>query len=104
MVVVLLSLVRLQRAEEFSDPESLWRATLVVNPRSFAAHNNLGLDFQERGHEARNPDAGRGRTLPRGVELSTTKLESAGVNLANVLRMEGRWKASADLYRQVLDA
>lgn len=100
-VVGLLCLGCFQRAEDFRDPERLWRSTLEINPHCFAAHNNLGLVFQERGRR----DPGQ-LILAEGHFRAALKIEndlpSAGVNLANVLRMEGRWAASADMYRQVL--
>ena len=90
------------RAGDFSSAESLWTSTLEANPGSFAAHNNLGLAFQQHAHGD-----------PRLLALAEAhfrvaldhedRLESAGVNLANTLRMQGRWTEAADLYRRVLD-
>ncbi len=103
LVVGLLCLGCFQRAEDFSSPERLWRSTLEINPRCFAAHNNLGLVFEERGRR----DPGQ-LILAEGHFREALKIEdqlgTAGVNLANVLRMEGRWAQSAALYRRVLDA
>ncbi len=103
LVAGLLCLGCFQRAEDFSSPEHLWRSTLEINPRCFAAHNNLGLVFQDRGRR----DPGQ-LILAEGHFRQALKiddqLETAGVNLANVLRMEGRWAQSAALYRRVLDA
>lgn len=100
-VVGLLGFGCFQRAEDFRDPERLWRSTLEINPHCFAAHNNLGLVFQERGRR----DPGQ-LILAEAHFREALKIEnhlpSAGVNLANVLRMEGRWAASADVYRKVL--
>ncbi len=101
LVVGTLSLACEQRAEEFGSAERLWRGTLEISPRAFAALNNLGLIYQERAH--RDP-----RQLLvaehyfRAALASEYQLRSAGINLANVLRMESHWAESADLYRQVL--
>lgn len=101
-VLGLLCLGCVARAEDFGSALNLWRATLEINPRSYAAHNNLGLAYQDRS-----------RQDPRQLLLAEHEyraaldaernLAAAGVNLANVLRMEGRWAESADLYRKVLD-
>ena len=94
--VALLCLGCYQRAEEFSSPEHLWRATLEVNPRSPDAHDNLGLAFESAGN----------LTLAESHYREALRLQphmdEAGTNLANVMRMESRWAEAADVYRRVL--
>ncbi len=100
-LVGLLAIVCWQRADDFSSSEKLWRSSLAVNPHSFGAHNNLGLALQQRG--LHDPSQ-----LPLAEEqfreaLKTEgQLAGVGVNLANVLRSEGRWAESASMYRRLL--
>ena len=91
-----------QRAEEFSSSERLWRSTLEVSPECSAAHNNLGLVMQDRGrHDPRQLIVAE-EHFREALKIDH-QIGTAGVNLANVLRMEGRWAESAAMYREVLD-
>ncbi len=91
------------RAEDFSNEEHLWTTTLAINPDSAAAHNNLGLTYQQHAHGDSRLFA-LAETHFRAALDREHELASAGVNLANVLRMQGRWTESAELYRKALDA
>ena len=90
------------RAEDFSGAERLWMTTLEINPDSSAAHNNLGLAYQQHAHGDPRLLMLAQRQFRAALDCQH-ELESAGVNLANVLRMQGHWTESAEWYRKVLD-
>ena len=91
-----------QRAGDFGSSENLWSATLEVAPNSFGAHNNLGLALVNHGRQDARRLGLAESHFRRALDLDCP-LASAGVNLANVLYLEGRWAESAELYRKALE-
>ncbi len=100
-VAGLLSVTCLERADDFSGPEKLWTANLEVNPQAFAAHTNLGVVLQHRGlsHPALFPVA---EAHFRAALRINSQYANAGLCLADLLRVEGRWTEAAEAYRQAL--
>jgi len=47
--LALAALLTWRQAHDYTDAETLWRATLTRNPRAFAAHSELGLIETRRG-------------------------------------------------------
>ncbi len=101
-LVLLLSTACWQRAVDFSDPEKLWESGLRIDPHSPGAHNNLGIVLQERAPHDPATLAQAEAHFREALKSGDDQLGVAGVNLANVLRMEGRWTESAAVYRRVL--
>lgn len=50
IVLVLLGGLTLMQTRMYRDEETLWRATLDRNPRSWMAHNNLGMLLADQGN------------------------------------------------------
>ncbi len=84
------------RADEFSSPRRLWESTRAVDPGSFAVYNSLGLDAQEQ-HRIKEAEA----DFREALRLEP-RCRSAAVSLADVLRVQGKWNESANLYQAIL--
>ncbi len=80
------------RAGDFASSERLWTATLAVNPRCAAAHNNLGLALEEK---ERWPEA---EAHFRAALRLDPHLAAAASNVAALCQHEGRWQEAADAY------
>ena len=84
------------RADDFSTSHRLWESTRLVDPGSFAVYSSLGVDAQEH-HRFAEAEADYRETL-----RLEPRCRSAAVSLANVLRMQGKWNESANLYQAII--
>jgi tetratricopeptide (TPR) repeat protein len=80
----------------FKDSETLWRETLLRNPRSFLAHNNLGMIFKERKQYGPATEHFR-----KAVELWPDYLE-AHTNLGFTLTVMGKDGEALEELREVV--
>lgn len=84
VALVALALLSIRQAGVWRDSETLFRHAAAVNPRSFAAHNNLGTLASQQGRYA---DAER--HFRTAVQLAPTGLQ-AMKNLREVLIVQDR--------------
>ena len=80
----------------YSDEETLWRATIAVNPDSWMAHNNLGIHLVQTGRI----DEALGH-YAKALELDPQYAE-AHYNLGNAYLRLGRLDDAAESYARAL--
>ncbi len=83
-ILLVLGLLTWRQCGIYRGPETLWRAVIADNPRSWMARNNLGLLLLERGERG---DARR--ELTEALRLAP-HVNDARVNLARLEAEEGR--------------
>ena len=84
------------RADQFSTSRRLWESTRALDPKCFAVYLNLGSD--ELAHR-RLAEAEADFT--EAVKLEPRSFSSCN-HLANVLRLQGKWRHSAAVYEAIL--
>jgi len=96
VIVVLLALAAQQEASLYRDPETLWTYTEQRDPNSYAAHNQLGVAFEQKGEAAAALDQfEQARTLePNFAEASN--------NVGTTLLESGRAAEAVDALRQTV--
>ena len=84
------------RADQFGSIRRLWGTARAVAPQCFAVYNNLGADAQAHGRiaEAEADFREAVRLEPRSY--------STCLNLATVLRLQGKWRQAGALYQAIL--
>jgi Flp pilus assembly protein TadD len=95
-VALLLCALSRHQAGAYRDSTTLWRRTLAVNPASWMAWNNLGLEEFGRGDTAA---ARRSFSTAVGLNPSDGTLH---FNLGAALAAGGRLEAAAEEYRRGL--
>lgn len=86
-----------QHARAYENPETLWRATLAVNPASWMAQNNLAIELLRQG---RREEAVR--HFEEALRLDPGYAE-AHYNLGNALFREGRVAEARARYERSLE-
>ncbi len=95
---LLFSLGRLtwKQGAIYADEETLWRATLVTNPNSWLAHNNLGIRYAQTGRMEEELAEYR-----RAVELDPDYAEAHN-NLGNAYARRGQAEEAIAEYDKAL--
>jgi tetratricopeptide (TPR) repeat protein len=97
-ISVLLAVLTWQQSHDYTDAETLYRATLRRNPAATMAYINLGILLLERPQ----PRLDEARTyLEEAVRLEPANAE-AQVNLGAALQKMGRLEEAANVYREAL--
>ena len=96
MVVALLALVAQQDAGLYRDPETLWTYAEQRDPKSYAAHNQLGVALNQKGEAA--------AALDQFEEASALEPDFAEAfnNLGTGLLENGRAAEAADAFRRAV--
>jgi protein O-mannosyl-transferase len=95
-VVALLCVLTWHQCGIYKDLDTLWIQNLEVNPESWMAHNNLGMNLAQRGEIDQAMlhfrEALRLHRQPRALN-----------NMANVLAMQGNKEEALECFRQAID-
>ncbi|MFO0819753.1 MAG: tetratricopeptide repeat protein [Pirellulales bacterium] len=131
VVLVLLIGRTVARNRDYVDPIRMWNSVLAVTPRSYRAHNQLGLQYEKRGDLARAEhhfletlrirpnawwvDIGLGNLRIRQDRWEDAEqhfqnalrhpaaTSLACANLARLRELQERWREAADLYQRAVD-
>ena len=96
-LLLVLGVLTWRQSRVYEDLETLWRATIARNPRSFMAHNNLGAIFFQQGRL----DEAMGY-FQKALELEPDDA-NAHFNLARVLLKKQRLDESVAHFQRVLE-
>jgi tetratricopeptide (TPR) repeat protein len=94
--VVMLAFAAQQDAALYLDPETLWTYTEQHDPKSYAAHNQLGVALHEKGDAAAALDQ-----FEQALALQPD-FEEASNNVGTMLLETGRATEAADAFRQAV--
>jgi Flp pilus assembly protein TadD len=94
-LLALLGVLTFGQCRIYADSDTLYRATIALNPTCWLAYGNLGTSYLDEG---RLPEAEA--MLTRAVELKPDA--DSHYNLANVLRAEGRVREAIPHYEEAL--
>jgi len=95
-ILLVLGILTSHQAGSYSNLETLWRATIDRNPRSFLAHNNLAVELLAKGQTAEAISHYR-----TAFEIQPDAL--TGQNLANVLLASGQVDDAIFYYQKALE-
>ena len=96
VVVVLLALAAQQEAALYRDPETLWTYTEQHDPKSYAAHNQLGVALNQEG------DAAGALDQFEQAQALEPDFAEASNNLGTGLLENGRAAEASDAFRQAV--
>ncbi|HTL55039.1 MAG TPA: tetratricopeptide repeat protein [Candidatus Limnocylindrales bacterium] len=96
LVLLTFSIITWHHSRIFTDSETLYRTTLVLNPNADLAHNNLGLLLFRAGETEEAITH-----FERAVEIRPTSAHAHN-NLANAYRMTARAREAAEHYEASL--
>ncbi|HKJ93029.1 MAG TPA: tetratricopeptide repeat protein, partial [Longimicrobiales bacterium] len=112
-LLAVLGLLTLAQSRMYRNEETLWRATLVRNPRSWMAHNNLGMLLAARGETDRaigqfqealreRPDHAGALSNLGGAYLRQGKLDQAKSAVLQALALDPDLPGARNSLAQVL--
>ncbi len=97
-VAALLGALAYRQGSVYKDNESLWRDTLVKNPRATMARNNLGRVLEEQGKLDEAEQSYKDALADRDFEDRPEVL----LNLANVATKRGELEEAVSYYREAI--
>ena len=100
-MIVCLGALTWRRAGVFSDPETLWRETIRLNPAAWMAHNNLALVLTESGRNAEALESLRAAQAAATGEKASRQIRR---NLAITLGKLGRDQEALEAYLELQHA
>ncbi len=96
-----LGVLTARQCAVYADAETLWRATLRLNPGAWIAHSNLAKLLSERGE---NEEALRLLRQAQALPMGAKAAASVRFNLAVTLGKLGRYPEALALYRELQES
>lgn len=93
-LLLILGVSTLRHAPVYQNMETLWTDTILKNPRSWLAHNNLGTVMQEKGRMEEAISHFR-----TSIQLNP-EFEASRINLGNALSNTGRLEEAIPSYER----
>jgi tetratricopeptide (TPR) repeat protein len=131
VTLAMLTMRTVARNRDYVDPIRMWNSVLAATPRSYRAHNQLGLQYEKRGDLARAEhhfqetlrirpsawwvDIGLGNVRVRQDRWEDAEkhfqnalrhpaaTSLACANLARLRELQERWREAAELYQRAVE-